>query len=115
MGKPLTKFAKLLRPIGKGADEIIAITLSPRSLTVAEVRVKSNVIHIENITTKPLARMVNLDNIARHQDMVEEALQDMREHDLFAAVDAGIILPSGGANPKTGQFANEKAFPLALG
>ena len=66
MVKTLSKFAKFLRPIGKGADEIITITLSPHSLTVAEVRVKSNVIHTENIATKPLARAVNLDNIARH-------------------------------------------------
>ena len=100
MVKTLTKFAKFLRPIGKGADEIIAIKLSPHSLTVAEVRVKSNVIHIENIATKPLARTVNLDNIARHQDMVADALRDMRERGLFAAVDAGIILPSGGASLK---------------
>ena len=78
MVKTLTKFAKFLRPIGKAADEIIAIKLSPHGLTVAEVRVKSNVIHIENIAPKPLARTVNLDNIARHQDIVADALRDMR-------------------------------------
>jgi hypothetical protein len=38
--------------------------------------VKSNAIHIENITTKPVARKINLDNIARYQDMVVDALRD---------------------------------------
>ena len=37
---------------------------------------KSNAIHTENIATKPLARRVNLDNIARHQDMIADALRD---------------------------------------
>ena len=50
--------------------------LSAHSLTVAEVRAKSNAIHTENIATKPLARRVNLDNIARHQDMVADTLRD---------------------------------------
>jgi len=38
--------------------------------------VKSNAIHIENITTKPVARKINLDNITRYQDMVVDALRD---------------------------------------
>jgi hypothetical protein len=38
--------------------------------------VKSNAIHIENIGTKTLARTLNLDNIARHQDIVADALRD---------------------------------------
>ena len=37
---------------------------------------KSNAIHIENITTKTLARKINLDNIARYQNMVADALRD---------------------------------------
>ena len=56
----------------------MAVKLNPHVLTVAEVRVKSNVIHIENIATKPLARMLNQDKIARHQDMLADALRDMR-------------------------------------
>ena len=66
MVKTLTKFAKFLRPIGKGADEIIGIKLITHSPIVAEVSVKSNAIHIENIATKPLARRANLDSSARH-------------------------------------------------
>ena len=70
MVKTLIKFVKFLRPIGEGADEIIVIKLSTHSLTVAEVRVKSNAIHVENIAIRRLARTVNLDNIARQQDIV---------------------------------------------
>ena len=36
-------------------QKTIAIKLSPNTFTVPEVRVKSNVIQIENIVTKPLA------------------------------------------------------------
>jgi hypothetical protein len=98
MVKTRTKFAKFLHPIGKDAEEIIAIKLSHQRLIVAEVRVKSNVIQKENIATKTLARTVNLDNIARHQDIVADALRQMRERGLFAAVDACIILPSVGVS-----------------
>jgi len=100
MVKTLTKSAKFLRPIGKGTDEIIAVKLSPYAITVAETRVKSNAIHIENIVTKPLNRTLNLDNLARQQDMVADALRGMRDEVLFAAADAGIIMPSGLATLK---------------
>ncbi len=92
MVQTLTKFAKFLRPIGKGTDEIFALKLSPQTDTVAEVRVKSNAIHIENIAVKPLARMLNLDNLPRQREMAADTLREMRNQDLFAAVDEGIIL-----------------------
>jgi hypothetical protein len=92
MVKTLTKLAKFLRPIGKGTDEIIAVRLSSFDITVAEVRVKSNVIHIENIATKPLTRNLNFANLPRQHDM--------RDQGLFAAADAGIIIPSGIATLK---------------
>ena len=92
MVKTLTKLAKFLRPIGKGTDEIIAVKLSSFDITVAEVRVKSNVIHIENIATKPLTRNLNFANLPRQHDMVVDALRDMRDQGLFAAADAGIII-----------------------
>ena len=66
----LTKLAKFPRPADKGATEFTAIEVSSSSLTLAEVRVKSNAIHIENIATKPLACMVNLDSFNLHQIMV---------------------------------------------
>ena len=92
MVKTLTKFAKFLRPIGKGTDDIIAVKLSPHTDTVSEVRVKSNAIHIENIAAKPLARTLNLDNLSRQREMVADTLREMRNQGLFAAVDEGIIL-----------------------
>ena len=98
MFKTLTKFAKFLRPMGKGGEESIAIKLRHYSLTVAEVRVKSNVIQEENTAIKALARRVNRYNIAWHQDIVADALRQMHEPGLFAVVDASIILPSGGVS-----------------
>ena len=92
MVKTLTKFAKFLRPIGKGTDEIIAVKLSPHTNTVAEVRVKSNAIHIENIAAKPMARTLNLDNLPRQREMVADTLREMRNQNLFGAVDVGVIL-----------------------
>jgi len=97
MVKTLTKFAKFLRPIGKGTDEIIAVKLSPHTNTVAEVRVKSNAIHIENIAIKPRARTLNLDNLPRQQEMITITLRETLDLGLFLAGDA-IWQPKG---PKT--------------
>ena len=76
MIKTHTKFAKLLRPTGKAANELTTIKPTPWSPNVAEVRVKSNAIHSENIATKPLARLVNLDSITRHKNMVADVAAD---------------------------------------
>ena len=78
MVKTLTKFAKFPRPIDKGTDEIIAVKLGPHTIIVAEVKVKSNGIHIENIAAKPLARTLTLDNLPRQQKMVADTLREMR-------------------------------------
>ena len=88
MVKTLTKFAKFLRPIGKGTDEIVAVKLTSHSVTVAEVRVKSNAIHIENIATKPRARTLNLDNLPRQQEMITITLREILDLGLFLAGDA---------------------------
>ena len=76
MIKTHTKFAKFSRPTGEAANELTALKLTPQSPNVAEVRVKSNAIHSENIATKPLARMVNLDSITRHKNMVADLAAD---------------------------------------
>ena len=47
-----TKSAKFPYPIGKGTVEIDTVTLMPHNIIVAEVRVKSNAIHLENIAKK---------------------------------------------------------------
>ena len=51
MATALTKFASFFRPIGKGSDEAVAIKLHPKALTVAEVRLNSNVINIYNLAS----------------------------------------------------------------
>ena len=54
MVKTLTKFAKFPRLVGKGKDKIIFVKLNTHNLNVAELRVKSNAIHTENISKKLL-------------------------------------------------------------
>ena len=80
MVKTHTKFAKFSRPTGKDANIITAIKLSSSGPNVAKARVKSNAIHEENIATKPLARLVNLDSITRHENIVA----DVAANDEFA-------------------------------
>jgi hypothetical protein len=64
------------------------VKLTPHSVTVAEVRVKSNAIHIENIDTKPRARTLNLDNLPRQQEMITITLREILDLGLFLAGDA---------------------------
>ena len=54
MVKTLTKFAKFPRLVGKGKDKIIFVKLNTHNLNVAELRVKSNANHEENMSKKPL-------------------------------------------------------------
>ena len=51
MATALTKFASFFRPIGKGSDEVVAIKLHPKAVKVAEVRLNSNVINIDNLAS----------------------------------------------------------------
>lgn len=95
MATALTKFASFFRPIGKGSDEVVAIKLHPKAVTVAEVRLNSNVINIDNLASAGLPRQLDMHNLSRSQDMVVDTLRTMHERDMFAAQDAGIIIPSG--------------------
>ena len=52
MVETLTNYAKLNHPIGKGTVEIVTLKPLPHKIIVAEVRVKSNAIHVENIAKK---------------------------------------------------------------
>ena len=53
MVKTLTKLAKFPRLIDQGKkDKIIFVKLNTHTLNVAELRVKSNAIHTENISKK---------------------------------------------------------------
>jgi hypothetical protein len=95
MATALTKFASFFRPICKGSDEVVAIKLHPKAVTLAEVRLNSNVINIDNLASVGLPRQLGIHNLGRSQDMVVDTLRTMHERDMNAAQDAGIIIPSG--------------------
>ena len=82
MATALTKFASFFRPIGKGSDEVVAIKLHPKALTVAEVRLNSNVINIDNLVSAGLPRQLDIHNLGRSQYMVVDTLRSMHERDM---------------------------------
>jgi len=95
MAKTLPKLASFLRPLGGGSDDLVAVNLGRRLISVAEVRHNSNVINIDNLTSTPLTREVRLNRLQRDLDMVADTLRGMREQGLFSAQDAGLIIPPG--------------------
>jgi hypothetical protein len=94
MAQTLTKLAKFLRPIGKGHDEIVAIRLQHNTISLAEVQVKTNVIHLENLINLTLARPFDIKQVSRQSDMISESIRGLRDQGLLGARDAGIIIPS---------------------
>ena len=95
MAKTLTKLASFFRPLGGGSDDLVAVKLHRRAITVAEIRHNSNVINIDTIASAPLARDLQVARINCQHDMIADTLRGMREGGLFSARDAGIIIPSG--------------------
>ncbi len=95
MAKTLTRLASFLRSIGKGTDEIVAVKLHAKALTVAEVRHKSNVINIEQLASVALPRNLDTQNLSRQQDMIGDTLRALRDQIGFGTQDAGIIIPGG--------------------
>ena len=95
MAKTLTKLASFFRPLGGGSDDLVAVKLHRRAITVAEIRHNSNVINIDTIASAPLAHDFRVARITRQHDMIADTLHGMREGGLFSARDAGIIIPSG--------------------
>ena len=95
MARSLTRFASFLRPIGKGSDELVAVKLHNKALTVAEVRHKSNVINIDQLASVALPRKLDIQNLTRQQDMIGDVLRGLRDQIGFAAQDAGLIIPGG--------------------
>ena len=102
MAQTLTKFAKFLRPLGKGHDEIVAIRLHHNTISLAEVQVKTNVIHLENLINLPLARPFDIKQISRQSDMISEATGRIQQKITTGA-------------PLSALFAAEPVFPVALG
>lgn len=95
MASSLSRFASYLRPIGKGTDELVAVKLHNKALTVAEVRHKSNVINIDQLASVALPRKLDIQNLARQQDMIGDVLRGLRDQIGFSAQDAGMIIPGG--------------------
>jgi hypothetical protein len=58
MAQTLAKLAKFFRPTGKGSDDVVAIKLHDPSVTTAEIEVKSNIIHLENLTSAAFPRPI---------------------------------------------------------
>lgn len=94
MAQTLAKFSEFFWPIGKGSDDIVAIKLYELSITIAEIDIKSNIIHLENLASAPLLRAVEWQHLARQQEMISDSLRSLRDHGVFAENDAEIIIPS---------------------
>jgi hypothetical protein len=56
MEKTSTSLASFFHPHGGGSDDLVAAKHHCREIKVAEIRLNSNVINIENIASAPLAR-----------------------------------------------------------
>ena len=93
MARTLTKFARMLRPIGGGADDIVAVKLHHNALTVAEVRHKSNVIKIDQLASAALPRKLESTNSGRQQDMIRDTIIGLGEQVGLSTRDAGMIVP----------------------
>ena len=58
MTQTFAKFTKFFRPICKNGGDVVAIKLHDRSITIAEIDIKSNIIHLENLASTPLPSAV---------------------------------------------------------
>ena len=65
-----------------------------RSITIAEIGIKSNIIHLEGLVSAPLPIAAEWQHLARQQEMISDSLRNLRDQGLFAADDADIIIPS---------------------
>jgi Tfp pilus assembly protein PilN/Tfp pilus assembly PilM family ATPase len=93
MARTLTRLASMLKPIGGGADDLVAVKLHHNALTVAEVRHKSNVIKIDQLASTALPRKLDTTNSGRQQDMIRDTIISLGEQTGFATRDAGMIVP----------------------
>lgn len=93
MARSLTKLATMLKPIGGGTDDLVAVKLHHNAITVAEVRHKSNVIKIDQLASAALPRNIEPTNTARQQDMIRDTIIGLREQAGFSTRDVGMIVP----------------------
>lgn len=83
----------MLKPIGGGTDDLLAVKLHHNALTVAEVRHKSNVIKIDQLASAALPRKLEATNSGRQQDMIRDTIIGLGEQAGFSTRDVGMIVP----------------------
>ena len=93
MANTLSSLAQILRPIGGGSDNIVAVKLHSNAVTVAELRNTGKEVSIEHLASVAFPRPLDLQNLSRQQDMVADTLRSMRDQGMFSAQDAAILLP----------------------
>jgi hypothetical protein len=69
----------------------VVIKLDDNSIIIAEIDIKSNIIHLEYLASAPLPRAAERQHLARQQEMILDSLRNLRDQELFAAGDAGTI------------------------
>lgn len=65
MAQTLAKLAKFFRPIGKASDDVVAITLHDPNVTIPEIEVKSDIIHLENLASAAFPRPIEWQQLTR--------------------------------------------------
>ena len=93
MARTLTRLASMLKPIGGGADDLVAVKLHHNALTVAEVRHKSNVIKIDQLASAAFPRKLEPINSSRQQDMIRDTIIGLGDQAGFSTQDVGMIVP----------------------
>tara|TARA_B110001452_G_scaffold19563_1_gene15752 strand:- start:93 stop:332 length:240 start_codon:yes stop_codon:yes gene_type:complete len=71
----LTKIAKSSRPISKGSGDIVAVKTHDGSIPIAEIDIKSNIIHLANLASAPLAKAAEWQHLARQREMISDNLR----------------------------------------
>ena len=77
-----------------GSDDIVAINLHERSITIAKISIKFNIIHLEDLASAPSSGVAEWQHPARQQEMISDGLRNLRDQGLFAVGNTGIIIPS---------------------
>ena len=75
MANTLSSLAQILRPIGGGTDNIVAVKLHSNAVTVAELRNTGKEVSIEHLASVAFPRPLDLQNLGRQQDMVADTLR----------------------------------------
>jgi len=94
----------MLKLIGGGAEDLLAVYLHRNALTVAEVRHKTNVIKIDQLASAVFPGKLQPGNSSRQQDMIRDAGPACRHAGLPAIT--GCLLP--GQDRRTALYAGPR-------